>query len=504
MYTNIVQIKCGGISVKGLSIKILAKVMIFILCGISISAFANQPKVLVNGQSVRFDQQPRMIGNILLAPIRPIADLMNAETRWNKETRVVTINYMNTGVAAGVDNTAMHIRNMTTGTQRTVSLPTPPIFDGVAFFPIEAMVRALGVRVTSDGATLHIITPKLPTTLTVTFNPNGATSGRAPDAMSVQNSGSRITLPDQGELSRTGHTFNGWNTRADGTGTNHNAGSSYGVNHNVTLYAKWVPSAPPPPSARITITNSTGYTVRKVFFNPTTSSTWGPNRLGSQILYDGHSITLDLPYSLNQENWYDIKLEDSGNNIYVRKGVNIAVNNRIGFSQAHIARIVTTSTQNPTPRPLPPHSSDFYLNTIGLSIGSSFATPLLIFTLHGTHAPVRNMYLEYGFDLGLIHGGPNNSEIYSVNGYYSIYPFANVGYFRPFEDHEGGWYIGGGDGYMFSKYTFNDGTTDVHRVALNFTTGVIIWNKVNISYTLRTNFVGANNKLSVGLLHRFD
>ena len=258
---------------------------------------------------------------------------------------------------------------------------------------------------------------------------------------------------------------------------------------------------PPPRPARITIVNNTGYTVRKVFINPTTSSTWGPNRLGSQILYDWHSITLNLPYSLNQENWYDIKLEDSGNHTYIRKGVNVAVNDRIEFSRVHIDRRTVTP---PAPRPALITPDDSYLKTIGFSIGSSFATPLLIFTLHGTHAPVRNMYLEYGFDLGLIHDGPNNSEIYSVVDYYSIYPFANVGYFRPFEYHEGGWYVGGGVGYMFSKYTFADGTTDVHRVALNFTTGFIIWDKVNVSYTLRTNFVGANNKLSVGLIHRFD
>lgn len=36
-----------------------------------------------------------------------------------------------------------------------------------------------------------------------------------------------------------GRTFNGWNTKADGTGTNYAAGASYTANEGATLYAKW-------------------------------------------------------------------------------------------------------------------------------------------------------------------------------------------------------------------------------------------------------------------------
>jgi len=147
-------------------------------------------------------------------------------------------------------------------------------------------------------------------------------------------------------------------------------------------------------------------------------------------------------------------------------------------------------------------TNDHLLNTIGVSVGTSFATPGLICTIHGKIAPVSNIYLEPGLDIGLIYGGPNNSEYYYVDGYYSLYPFINVGYFMPFTD-EGGWYFGIGAGYMFAKYTFDDGTTDVHRLALNLTTGFNVLNIIDISYTLRTNFVGANNKLSVGLVYRF-
>ena len=72
---------------------------------------------------------------------------------------------------------------------------------------------------------------------TVTFNRN-AGSGTPPAAMTAS-SGSSITLPPGDSISRNGYTFRGWNTNANGTGTNYEAGASYTVTENITLYAKW-------------------------------------------------------------------------------------------------------------------------------------------------------------------------------------------------------------------------------------------------------------------------
>jgi len=74
---------------------------------------------------------------------------------------------------------------------------------------------------------------------TVTYNINGATTGTAPTAQPV-NAGSNITLPSDYGLVKSGYTFGGWNTDPAGTGTNYNAGSSYTVTGNITLYAKWI------------------------------------------------------------------------------------------------------------------------------------------------------------------------------------------------------------------------------------------------------------------------
>jgi hypothetical protein len=45
-----------------------------------------------------------------------------------------------------------------------------------------------------------------------------------------------------GSLVKTEHTFSGWNTAADGTGTDRAVGSTFNITSNTTLYAKWVPN----------------------------------------------------------------------------------------------------------------------------------------------------------------------------------------------------------------------------------------------------------------------
>ena len=73
---------------------------------------------------------------------------------------------------------------------------------------------------------------------TVTFNPNGATSGMSPSSQTVY-SGISITIPGNGSLSYSGKIFGGWNTQRNGGGTNYSAGIVYTVTGNVMLYAKW-------------------------------------------------------------------------------------------------------------------------------------------------------------------------------------------------------------------------------------------------------------------------
>ena len=76
----------------------------------------------------------------------------------------------------------------------------------------------------------------------VKYNGNGNSSGTAPfDANSPYAPGSSVpVLGNSMLLEKTGHTFDGWNTKADGTGTDYPLLSLLTVaTSNVTLFAKW-------------------------------------------------------------------------------------------------------------------------------------------------------------------------------------------------------------------------------------------------------------------------
>jgi uncharacterized repeat protein (TIGR02543 family) len=80
----------------------------------------------------------------------------------------------------------------------------------------------------------------IPPTYTVTYNGNGSTSGAVPIDANLYEQGVLVMVLDKGSLVKTGYTFGGWDTAADGSGTSQAAGSSFNMGTaNVTLYAQW-------------------------------------------------------------------------------------------------------------------------------------------------------------------------------------------------------------------------------------------------------------------------
>jgi len=79
-----------------------------------------------------------------------------------------------------------------------------------------------------------------PSTYIVTYNGNGNTSGVTPTDANLYEQGALVKVLDKGSLDKTGYTFVGWNTAADGSGTSQAAGSTFNMGTaNLTLYARW-------------------------------------------------------------------------------------------------------------------------------------------------------------------------------------------------------------------------------------------------------------------------
>lgn len=78
-------------------------------------------------------------------------------------------------------------------------------------------------------------------TKTVTFDANGGAG-----SMSSQSSTTATTLSPN-TFARDGFVFTGWNTAADGSGTDYADGANFAFGTDVTLFAQWGPPPPPTP-----------------------------------------------------------------------------------------------------------------------------------------------------------------------------------------------------------------------------------------------------------------
>ena len=95
--------------------------------------------------------------------------------------------------------------------------------------------------ISSSGSITPTPTPS--GTYIVTYLGNTNTGGSVPvDGSSPYNSGTSVTiLGNSGSLTKSGvAVFAGWNTAADGSGTNYVGGDTFNITQNTTLYARWI------------------------------------------------------------------------------------------------------------------------------------------------------------------------------------------------------------------------------------------------------------------------
>ncbi|MBQ6791131.1 MAG: InlB B-repeat-containing protein [Paludibacteraceae bacterium] len=96
-----------------------------------------------------------------------------------------------------------------------------------------------GIWNRTDGSTLTLYA-QWSLDRTLTYDDNGSTGGSVPASPTNYSNGASATvLGNTNSLVKTGYTFTGWNTSADGNGTPYSAGNSITMNANYTLYAQW-------------------------------------------------------------------------------------------------------------------------------------------------------------------------------------------------------------------------------------------------------------------------
>ena len=89
-----------------------------------------------------------------------------------------------------------------------------------------------------DGGTSNpgYFTDRSALDITISYNANGGTG-----TMNDQEVTKNVSTPlDTNTYTRSGYTFAGWNTKADGTGTPYSDGESVTLSESITLYAQWM------------------------------------------------------------------------------------------------------------------------------------------------------------------------------------------------------------------------------------------------------------------------
>jgi len=107
---------------------------------------------------------------------------------------------------------------------------------GVAAFTLLPMVTCGGGGGGSSPSPTNPVT-----TYTVTYSGNTSTGGSTPLDSGAYQQGQMVTvLGNTGGLVKSGYTFAGWNTKADGSGTSYTTAQTFAMGTgNVTLYAMW-------------------------------------------------------------------------------------------------------------------------------------------------------------------------------------------------------------------------------------------------------------------------
>ncbi|MEW6079561.1 MAG: InlB B-repeat-containing protein [Thermodesulfobacteriota bacterium] len=164
--------------------------------------------------------------------------------QWTPIDYTVTYNgNTNTGGAVPTDGTTYHITDTVTVLGNTGSL----VKTGYTFAGWNTAANGSGTSYStgnvfamgSSNVTLYAQWTE--NTYSVTYNGNSNTGGAVPtDATSYHNGDTATVLGNTGTLVRTGYTFAGWNTAANGSGTSYTGGDTFGIGlSNVTLYAQW-------------------------------------------------------------------------------------------------------------------------------------------------------------------------------------------------------------------------------------------------------------------------
>lgn len=190
------------------------------------------------------------------------------------------------------------------------------LLDAAAFAAGESLNTAAHIsgKVSSGSTVTSVVIPSsicrtrmTAQPYTVTYHRNGADSGETVDSRSYI-FGDLAVVSENGYV-RDGHSFVGWNTQRDGSGTHHVPGSSITVTDHIHLYAQWTRNSSGDD-------DDTGYTLRLTKLDagdgtPLSGAKFELWRVGTR------SDTRLGVYETNRYGWTQAEVSQSGDYYWV-------------------------------------------------------------------------------------------------------------------------------------------------------------------------------------------
>lgn len=222
-------------------------------------------------------------GHTITVVCKPVTNWATAV----KDKTSVVMTLSGTGVLEAADFTAGEYLNTTGHIEGTISVSSTPL-------PVMIPANVCWTKMTAQ-------------TYTVTYHRNGADSGETVDSRSYI-FGDLAVVSENGYV-RDGHSFVGWNTQRDGSGTHHVPGSSITVTDHIHLYAQWTRNSSGDDS-------DTGYTLRLTKLDagdgtPLSGAKFELWRVGTR------SDTRLGVYETNRYGWTQAEVSQSGDYYWV-------------------------------------------------------------------------------------------------------------------------------------------------------------------------------------------
>ena len=190
------------------------------------------------------------------------------------------------------------------------------LLDAAAFAAGESLNTAAHIsgKVSSGSTVTSVVIPSsicrtrmTAQTYTVTYHRNGADSGETVDSRSYI-FGDLAVVSENGYV-RDGHSFVGWNTQRDGSGTHHVPGSSITVTDHIHLYAQWTRNSSGDD-------DDTGYTLRLTKLDAGDGTPLGGAKFELWRVGTRSDTRLGV-YETNRYGWTQAEVSQSGDYYWV-------------------------------------------------------------------------------------------------------------------------------------------------------------------------------------------